>query len=253
MVTADLEQAVEDVIAFADTVPHGDDELWERVDALVRRDLDAAAEIGERLLASDVAERREMGIRLIGIAGVLEDYRFRERAKPLIREALRRETEPGPILWAITQLGHLCDGEAVALAISHARDADPEVRESLAAALPMMSLTDDRGTDPRALAVLRDLTTDEDGDVRDWATFGIGTQDDTDDEITRQALFARLEDQHPEARMEAIVGLARRRDERVRPYLMRELAHPDHGDIFDDALEVLEGGYNWQAIEPAEP
>ena len=83
---------------------------------------------------------------------------------------------------------------------------------------------------------------DEDGDVRDWATFGIGQQDDTDDETTREALFARVEDEHSDARMEAIIGLARRHDERVRSHLMRELANPDHFVGYDAALEVLNGG-----------
>jgi hypothetical protein len=39
----------------------------------------------------------------------------------------------------------------------------------------------------------------------------------------------------------------------MRPYLMRELADPDHGDIFDNALEVLEGDHNWLAIVADEP
>jgi hypothetical protein len=242
MVPADFEQSTEDLIAFADTVEHGDDELFERVGSLVRRNVDAAVEMGRRLLESPSAERREMGIRLIGVAGVLEDYRVRDVAKPIVREALRRESEAGPILWAIIELGHLGDEAAIPLAIAHARHPDPEVRESLAASLPTMSCKEDGSHPPEVLAVLRQLMSDEDGDVRDWATFGIGQQDDTDDETTRNALLARVADEHADARMEAVIGLARRHDERVRPFLVRELANAEHFVGYDAALEVLNGG-----------
>ena len=54
---------------------------------------------------------------------------------------------------------------------------------------------------------------DKDQEVRDWATFVLGSQTDFDSEDVRQALRDRLNDADFETRCEALVGLARRRDE----------------------------------------
>jgi HEAT repeats len=59
------------------------------------------------------------------------------------------------------------------------------------------------------------LSRDSDDDVRDWATFGLGTRIDADAPEIRAALAERLADEHLEVREEAAVGLARRHDERA--------------------------------------
>ena len=78
-------------------------------------------------------------------------------------------------------------------------------------------------TDARAIAALIELSSDPDYDVRNWATFGLGSQIDTDTPAIREALWARLEEPEDEVRGEAWVGLARRGDVRVAAALLREL------------------------------
>jgi hypothetical protein len=56
------------------------------------------------------------------------------------------------------------------------------------------------------------LTRDVDDTVRDWATFGLGEMAEADSEKVRGALRARLGDSFEAVRLEAIWGLARRRD-----------------------------------------
>jgi hypothetical protein len=66
-----------------------------------------------------------------------------------------------------------------------------------------------------AIDALIGLSHDRDDDVRNWATFGLGTQIDADDSVIRDALAERLVDAHLEVREEAAVGLARRHDARA--------------------------------------
>jgi hypothetical protein len=61
---------------------------------------------------------------------------------------------------------------------------------------------------------------DEEHEVRDWATYLLGSELDIDTPEVRRALRDRLEDEDFDTRCEALVGLARRRDEQaVKPVL----------------------------------
>jgi HEAT repeat protein len=80
--------------------------------------------------------------------------------------------------------------------------------------------------DPAAIEVLLKLTADTDADVRDWATFGVGVQGDGDSNEIRDALMLRLADQDQDTREEAILALAKRKDRRVLPALLKLLRTP---------------------------
>jgi HEAT repeat protein len=54
------------------------------------------------------------------------------------------------------------------------------------------------------------LTQDTAPEVRDWATFALGTQIDLDTSEIRDALAARLNDPDEVTRAEAATGLSRR-------------------------------------------
>jgi HEAT repeat protein len=64
----------------------------------------------------------------------------------------------------------------------------------------------------RATRALIQLTDDESGDVRDWAVFGLGSILDLDTPPIREVLRQRLFDSDIDTRLEALVGLAERRD-----------------------------------------
>ena len=93
---------------------------------------------------------------------------------------------------------------------------DPRVR--YAVVFGLSGIDDDLAVD-----TLIELSADVDPHVRDWATFGLGTQIDRDDPAVRDALMARLEDPDKETRGEAIRGLATRGDTRAIPQLLHEL------------------------------
>jgi HEAT repeat protein len=229
---ASLQIDLESLIAFAADRRRDDDEVFDRLSALVRASPAAALEAGEELLHSDDPDRREIGADIIGAAAEM-DYSLRERALPPLRRVLAEDSEPGPISAAIVKLGNKDDIESHDPIVAFARHPDALVRHAVAVSLPAV------GLDEAALAALRELSRDEDEDVRDWATFGLGCQYAGDDPETREALFARVEDPHYDTRCEAIWGLAFRHDERVRPYLLRELEDPDASDLIHEAAEIL--------------
>jgi HEAT repeat protein len=100
----------------------------------------------------------------------------------------------------------------VPVALPFAAHADPGVRLDTTHAL--YSCAGDPPADP-AIDGLIALSADPDQDVRDWATFGLGSQLAVDRPDLRSALLARLHDPHLDVREEAAVGLARRGDTRA--------------------------------------
>jgi HEAT repeat protein len=89
--------------------------------------------------------------------------------------------------------------------------------------------------DDRAVAALIGLSADREGGVRDWATFALGVQIERDTPEVRDALAARLGDDDPSTRAEAIRGLAQRGDARaVEPALAA-----DRSPEIDEAIAQL--------------
>ena len=81
--------------------------------------------------------------------------------------------------------------------------------------------------DPRTVPPLLRLTQDADDHVRDWATFGLGVQGNIDSDEIREALVGLLEDPDEELREEAMVGLGKRKDQRVLSMLLARLERPE--------------------------
>ena len=130
---------------------------------------------------------------------------------------LQQETEVQPLSSAIHALGHLNNPTAISLLSPFQQHPAAEVRFALACALGSFA------NDPAAIQSLIALTIDTDDDVRDWAVFGLGNLGDGDSVEIRDALLSRLNDSNENVREEAIVGLARRKDQRVLPALIGAL------------------------------
>ena len=114
---------------------------------------------------------------------------------------------------------------------------DARVRRAVAQALPSVLGETEPTETVRALMA---LSQDPDDDVRDWACFALGTQlSEVDDADLREALLLRLADPHDDTRCEALLGLARRRDERVLPVLCDRLARENVFSLEIDAAGAL--------------
>ena len=91
-----------------------------------------------------------------------------------------------------------------------------------------------------SINTLIQLSKDKDSDIRDWATFGIGSQTEFDNLEIRQALWERVNDTDKNTRDEAIAGLAKRKDHRIKEILKHELNNADNfSSLTLEAIEDL--------------
>ncbi len=158
----------------------------------------------------------------------------------LARRDATLEEDPEVVPMALWALHMMCTDdareEALACVLAHTDSASPAVRLSVARAIPSCA---GNPPDREALRAVVALTTDECGDVRNWATFAIGRLSDVDTPEIRDVLAARLDETHSEARGEALIGLARRGDERAVAAAMRELTSDSVGVLEVEAAALL--------------
>ena len=84
-----------------------------------------------------------------------------------------------------------------------------------------------------------ELAGDQHREVRDWATFALGTISSVDTDDVREVLWERVRDEDPEVRADAIAGLARRGDERIVPVLIEDLRRGSPSDtLLEAAAEI---------------
>jgi len=132
----------------------------------------------------------------------LPDHDYPDEATAILAALLERERDARVLASVLTAFGHLGGPPDLGVAAPLADHADPAVRHSLAYALGFRE-------EPLAVETLIALTRDEEANVRDWATFGLG-QGDADSPALRDALAVRLDDEDDDVRAEAIAGLGHR-------------------------------------------
>lgn len=161
------------------------------------------------------------GIEVLTDFGPNNNFPWRDETVAVLIAGTHR-SEPELVSAAISALGRFGPDEALVHVLEHRSNTHQSVRWSLACALPGFA----EGSVSEADLAIRSLiylSHDESSEVRDWATFGFGTQAETDGPTIRNALLERLDDEDSNTRHEALVGLARRHDRRALPALLRYL------------------------------
>jgi HEAT repeat protein len=92
---------------------------------------------------------------------------------------------------------------------------------------------------PKAIETLIELSEDKLSSIRNWATFGIGTLSEENNDRIINALWNRVKDKHQITKLEAIVGLANRNDVKVKEEIIKELKNGEYGTLLFDAIETL--------------
>lgn len=144
---------------------------------------------------------------------------FEEPAGVVLVRMLGREKHPETLHSLAIALGHNGHPGRIPLLVNLRAHEDNGVRSAVTYGLAGCN-------DPDAVAALIELSRDADTDVRDWATFALGSQTELDNGAIRQALWARVDDTDLETQGEALVGLVRRKDSRVGQLLGRLLLEP---------------------------
>ncbi len=160
--------------------------------------------------------------------------RYEMHAESATQQLLLRglaDPHPDVVRAAVLGLGHRPHGASVDALLRLAASADRQMRWQVAVALGSYE-------EPEAIAGLIRLSADPSDEVRDWATFGLGSLRDDDSPEIRAALRRNLDDPDLDVRGEALVGLARRREEGLVERLIDRLTPDCH--VYElDAAEAL--------------
>jgi HEAT repeat protein len=209
-----------------------DEELaWDAVCTLQWRGTHEVLDRAVRLCESFCAVERRVGANILGQLGVPVRSFPEESLRTLLR-MLETEQDHGALQAVLVALSHLQRPEAVVPACRFRQHVDPDVRHGVVLALMGHA-------DRHALEALAELTRDREVEVRDWATFALGTQVEADTPELREALVERLADEDGDTRAEAILGLARRGDRRMLPALREELARGSVGTPVIEAAALI--------------
>jgi len=233
-------RGIDELFAQALSGDYENDAAWEAVCALRRIGTRQIFERAADLCKSNDRVFRARGADVLGQLGKTADHRsnsFPEESYSVITELVQRETEPEPLAAGIAALGHLDNPLAVPLVTNFSAHPSSEVRFDVAFALGCFP------NHPLSVETLLRLTQDADEDVRDWATFGLGVQGDADSDEIREALVRRLTDSDWDVREEAMVGLVKRKDQRVLPTLLTALERPN------TTVRVIEAAYQMLGMD----
>jgi HEAT repeat protein len=213
---------VDRVMAIAPNIEDGDDdddEYRPLIHELHRRGTPLIFDQAVALIVSDDPRVRSMACDVLSQLGFETGQPFAAETVPLLARVCAEEMSPFVLGSAITAMGHLPRPEALPYVVPHAQHADPRVRLSVACALPSIADCEWLDQTHPVVTTLMQLTFDGDAHVRDWATFGLGTQVNVDGVAVRQCLLARVDDPHDDTRAEAIAGLTRRHTPGVESYI----------------------------------
>jgi len=180
---------------------------------------------------------------------------FIETVVPELRTMLGQVSEPAELEAVIDALGLAWCEEASLAVIPFANHPEASVRLASVQALP--GGVESAEAVDLVVAALLPRCSDDDDDVRDWATFGIGVQLDRDTPEIRSVLKERVSDPNEDVRLEAICGLAKRRDSVAVPLVLeilqedwvpwpfieaaRDLADPRLVDALEELLTRWDG------------
>jgi HEAT repeat protein len=219
--------------------PYDPDALDNLLIAIATPDKAAAVELARRHLEDEHVHLRGTAYRLLAVAAELGGEPVRSIVAGLAVAGYHAgEEDPDVLVGIVRALNGAMDERGLPVLVALAAHADVDVRHLVAASLPMVM---GDLPEPAVIDALIRLGTDDDPDVRDWATFALGTLTDADSEAVRAALWARIPDSNAEARDEAVVALARRKDPRMPGIVADLLAEPSVGAlIFQAAAHVAD-------------
>jgi HEAT repeat protein len=210
---------------------YDEDCRWDLIGGILDECPDDVQAESAKLLAGQLDRGRTLGADILGRLADIEPTKRADIEEALLA-ALAVEKAAASTASIVAALGHVGDPNTLGVIFPFSLHPTAEVRLAVAFAIATVS---PQPLEPDARMALIRLSQDCDAEVRDWATFGLGTLSDADGPDVRAALLARAEDANHEARAEALFGLAVRRDPRAVPHLIRALESPLVGGLEVDA------------------
>jgi HEAT repeat protein len=208
----------------------GSDDAWSAIGVMHSRGSGKEFEAAKKLCFSSNSSERQVGAHILGQLGWGKKTFLEESVSILI--TLLKDSEEGVIVSAASALGHRGSEKSIPHLLKLKNHSNPDIRLGVVHGLTAQE-------DKDAVDALIELSTDSEQDVRNWATFALGSILEADTAQIRNALFDRIADENPEIRGEAFIGLAARKDERVIKPLINELKGDFYGSWCLEAAELL--------------
>jgi hypothetical protein len=215
-----------------------DDAPWAAVHELRRLGTRDVFETAKMWCQSPDPLHRARGLDVLAQLGRTVEHphnNFLDESQAVVGALIGNENDPLPLASAIAAMGHFGEPCNVPLIGGFHAHPDSNVRFSVACALGSFA------DDPRSVETLLRLMRDEDDEVRDWATFGLGVLGNQDSPEIRDALNHALHDTNEDVREEALVGLSKRHDQKALPQLLHALQQDDITVRVTEAASLLLG------------
>ncbi|MBW4504459.1 MAG: HEAT repeat domain-containing protein [Scytonema hyalinum WJT4-NPBG1] len=227
-------RSTEELIQIALTVDN-EDTAWDAVMTLQFRGDSQVLEVASMLCESQNPQERQLGADILGQLGI--PYRtFPDESLTILLRLLEREEDTSVLQSIGIALGHLHDAKAIPALVKLKNYTSESVRFGVVVGLLGYE-------EELAITTLIELSSDEDTEVRNWATFGLGSQIETDTTAIKEALFERFLKENPDENYEiygeALVGLAKRKDERILTRLIEELSCDCVGVLAIEAADEM--------------
>jgi len=204
---------------------------WDNIRVLRKRPSEELFFKCVELTKSKDPKIRSIGINILAQMGVTPRPFLKQTLK-LYFELLNIESNPKVLMSLLYAIGHnngKLNKTQIEKLCTFSDNDNNWVKEGLVSSL--------LGVDNlNAIETLIKLSTDKISHIRNWATFGIGTQIERDNKNIKEALWNRINDTHQETKLEAIVGLAKRKDSRVNEIIKQELLDGEYGTLLFEAI-----------------
>ena len=208
---------------------------WDNISELRKRPCAEVYNKAANLLNSNIDNEKIIGIDVLAQLGSKKRFNQKKSLNQYFKLLKHDQSSSvlNSILIAISHNNKKLSKKRIAQLLEYKNHENSEVRFGLVNSLSGIN-------DESAIQVLIELSSDKHPSIRDWATFSIGTQIEVNSTNISKALWNRIDDNDKNTRLEAIFGLAKRKDQRIKSILIEELNKIDeHGSIILESIEYL--------------
>src|SRR5579863_9714220 len=156
---------------------YDDDKPWEAVRELQTIGSREVFERAALWCRSDDALKRARGANVLAQLGSTAEHptnTYADESFAIVAQLAETEQSDLPLNSAIYALGHIRDLRGMPIIAMHSAHPNADIRHAVAFACGCF------GKEKLSVETLLTLIRDDDSDVRDWATFGLGTLSDSD-------------------------------------------------------------------------
>ena len=207
---------------------------WLYIGELFKRPTEAVFQKCLQLTQSDDIKERIIGVDVLSQLG--SDKRpFQKETVVLLFEMLQKEDNPKILRTILSAIGH--NSERLTSIFIKQLEKYKENRNSDIRFGLVMALLHCKHKNAEDILIF--LSKDKHSDIRDWATFSIGSISESNDPKLLAALWDKVNDKDEDTRFEAFVGLAKRKQVEIKKNILNELETGNFGSLIFDAIKKL--------------